>query len=243
MYHGTRENVTKHFANLGYRIPERMDIADALQQITLPEGARFRTSGKHLTREEFSQGYKRNFKVMEGVVQDLPKTLHYSQSPYSSALTVFRRQWILTIRNRAFAVSQIAQSLIQGLLIGTVFFKLSSTDYITRYGFCFTTMMALSLAAMAQIPQIIKERNVYYKQRSANFFRTQTYVWASVRRSVREISNIKLPLKQCYQNQLTRIAYSFAITRIVTSTRTHRYFLSFRSRSSPQLLCPFLCTS
>ena len=95
-------------------------------------------------------------------------------------MTVFRRQWILTIRNRAFARAQVAQALIQGLLIGTVFFKLSSTDYITRYGFCFTTMMALSLAAMAQIPQIIKERNVYYKQRSANFFRTQTYVWASV---------------------------------------------------------------
>ena len=69
MYHGTRENVTKHFANLGYRIPERMDIADALQQITLPEGARFRTSGKHLTREEFSQEYKKNFKVVEGVVR------------------------------------------------------------------------------------------------------------------------------------------------------------------------------
>jgi len=180
MYHGPREDVVKHFTSLGYRIPERMDIADALQQITLPEGAKFKDSGKHLTRDEFAQEYKKNFKLVEGVVPDLPKTLHYSQSPYASAMTVFRRQWILTVRNRAFAVSQIVQSLIQGFLIGTVFFGLSSSDYITRYGFCFTTMMALSLAAMAQIPQIIKERTVYYKQRSANFFRTQTYVWASV---------------------------------------------------------------
>eukprot|EP00940_MAST-03C_sp_MAST-3C-sp2_P002559 g2559.t1 len=183
MFHGPRKEVMKHFNSLGYVVPERMDVADFLQQITLPEGARFlkdRKSGKHLSRREFAKSYETTFEDIEKVAPRLPPTLHYSQSPLGSAVTLFRRQWILTTRNKTFAISQIMQSLIQGLLIGTTFYDLEKSDYITRFGFVFTATMALSLAAMAQIPQIIKERTVYYKQRSANFFRTRTYVWASV---------------------------------------------------------------
>eukprot|EP00939_MAST-03C_sp_MAST-3C-sp1_P004434 g4434.t1 len=182
MFHGPREDVIGHFNRLGYVVPDRVDVADFLQQVTLPEGRRFQKdkSDQHKSRATFAKAYRSQYKDVESVAPSMPLTLHYSQSPLGSAMTLFRRQWILTTRNRTFAISQIMQALIQGLLIGTTFYGLDKTDYITRFGFVFTSTMALSLAAMAQIPQIIKERTVYYKQRSANFFRTRTYVWASV---------------------------------------------------------------
>jgi len=152
--------------------------------VTLKDGSKFLKKGisklDHKTAAQFSKNYRQGYKELQVGEADLPLTLHYSQDMWQSAQTVFARQWTLTMRNQEFTTTQIVNSFIQGILIGTTFWDLEKSDYITRYGLMFTASMSLGLAALAQIPQIVAERTVFYKQREANFFRTQTYVWASL---------------------------------------------------------------
>jgi len=63
IYAGVLEEVIGYFNGLGYEIPERMDVADWLQELTTPAGGRFLKDGgdqegqRHLTSAEFSEKF------------------------------------------------------------------------------------------------------------------------------------------------------------------------------------------
>ena len=61
IYSGPTENIIDHFGALGYSLPERMDVADWLQQLPTPDGVRFRTDQSseisHLSSEEFKEKF------------------------------------------------------------------------------------------------------------------------------------------------------------------------------------------
>lgn len=105
---------------------------------------------------------------------------------------VLNRQWQLVLRDPSFFRARLMQATVMGVVIGTIFLKLdpnlpngdgSTFDYtpITqRYGVIFSTLMQCALAGMAQVPVVLAQRPVYYKQSSSHFFRTINYVLAQL---------------------------------------------------------------
>ena len=59
MYSGPVDDVLEHFESLGYSIPERMDVADWLQELPTPKGAQFLSNPdqKHLSNQEFVRAF------------------------------------------------------------------------------------------------------------------------------------------------------------------------------------------
>ncbi|KAL2652756.1 hypothetical protein R1flu_020884 [Riccia fluitans] len=107
----------------------------------------------------------------------------YVQDWKSSAKTVLLRQSKLAIRNTVFVIARNVQVLIIGIFTGTLFYRVSdSHDQSTmdlKKSLAFLACMALSLNTVSQIPAQLDERQVFEKQYSARFFRTQSYVLAS----------------------------------------------------------------
>jgi hypothetical protein len=73
IYSGPTEEVIGHFESLGYKIPERMDMADWLVALPTPDGKDFLVDkeAKHLTAEEFQGKYDST----QGA-DDLRKSIH-----------------------------------------------------------------------------------------------------------------------------------------------------------------------
>ncbi|KAG7397091.1 hypothetical protein PHYBOEH_001242 [Phytophthora boehmeriae] len=63
-----------------------------------------------------------------------------------------------------------------GLLYSSVFYQLDATDAQLVMGVIFASVLCLSWGLSAQIPTVMAAREVFYKQRGANFFRTASYV-------------------------------------------------------------------
>ncbi|KAE9067218.1 hypothetical protein PF007_g28154, partial [Phytophthora fragariae] len=66
-----------------------------------------------------------------------------------------------------------------GLLFCTVFYSFDPTQVSVVMGVIFAAVMFLSMGQSSQIPTYMAEREVFYKQRGANFFRTASYVLAT----------------------------------------------------------------
>ncbi|KAE9357420.1 ABC transporter G family member 36 [Phytophthora fragariae] len=66
-----------------------------------------------------------------------------------------------------------------GLLFCTVFYDFDPTQVSVVLGVVFSSVMFLSMGQSSQIATYMAEREVFYKQRGANFFRTASYVLAT----------------------------------------------------------------
>lgn len=113
----------------------------------------------------------------------------YSTSCCEDFQLVLKRQWQLVSRDPAFLKARAMQAIIMGVIIGTLFLDLGSdlpesfadgnnTLVTQRYGLIFSALLQCALAGMAQVPIVLDQRPVYYKQSSSYFFRTINYVLA-----------------------------------------------------------------
>ncbi|KAJ8576859.1 hypothetical protein ON010_g2349 [Phytophthora cinnamomi] len=100
----------------------------------------------------------------------------FRQNFWDSTMTVFSRQRKLVMRDRAFLVGRAVMVILMGLLYSTTFYQINATDAQLVMGIIFCSMMFVSLGQQAQIPSFIAAREVFYKQRGSNFFRTASYV-------------------------------------------------------------------
>uniref|UniRef100_H3HA47 ABC-2 type transporter transmembrane domain-containing protein n=1 Tax=Phytophthora ramorum TaxID=164328 RepID=H3HA47_PHYRM len=110
------------------------------------------------------------------VIEPMPA---FHQSFVESTLTLLRRQLMVTYRNKPFIFGRLMMIFIMGLLFCTVFYDFDPTQVSVVMGVIFSTVMFLSMGQSSQIPTYIAERDVFYKQRGANFFRTGSYVLAT----------------------------------------------------------------
>eukprot|EP00850_Spirogloea_muscicola_P017864 SM000157S02094 [mRNA] locus=s157:259267:270139:- [translate_table: standard] len=108
----------------------------------------------------------------------------FAQPWWPSTKTVLRRQFKVAIRNTIFFYARMAQVLILGVFTGTVFYQLSDSVVRSamdlRKSVAFIACLAMALGSIAQIPNLIDERQVFIKQYAARFFRPGSYVLAGV---------------------------------------------------------------
>lgn len=103
----------------------------------------------------------------------------FNQSFWSSAGTLARRQLTLLSRDRVLIVSRIVMSLALGLLNASTFFQFDEVDSQLVMGIGYVVTGFVMIGQSAQVPAFVAIRDVFKKQRRANFFRTSSFVLAT----------------------------------------------------------------
>ncbi|EEY64498.1 ATP-binding Cassette (ABC) Superfamily [Phytophthora infestans T30-4] len=209
MYHGPCSEVELYFETLGFKCPPGRDIADYLLDLGTKQQYPYQVAS-HPTKQprspsefadSFSQSriYRNTLAALEAPydpklvdsVKDIidPMPL-FHQSVFASVLALQWRALLITYRNKAFVMGRLMMVLIMGLLYCTIFYDFDPTQIAVVMGVIFATVMFLSMGQGSMIPVYIAGRDIFYKHRRANFFRTGSYVLATT------VSQIPLALTE-----------------------------------------------
>ncbi|KAG7378298.1 hypothetical protein PHYBOEH_000429 [Phytophthora boehmeriae] len=198
MYHGPCDLVQDYFEGLGFSCPPERDLADFLLDLGTSAQHAYEDGSYQKNHPRFASEFAEIFrhsqvhqamldhlaaphdahilKSAEQLLKDVPE---FQQSFVESTLTLLRRQVMVLYRNKPFIIGRVAMILVMGLLYSTVFYSFNPTEVSVVIGVLFATVLFLSMGQSSQVPTYIAERDIFYKQRSANFFSTGAYVLAT----------------------------------------------------------------
>ncbi|RQM16407.1 hypothetical protein DD237_003420 [Peronospora effusa] len=103
----------------------------------------------------------------------------FRQSYLRSTWTVMKRQVRLFARNKVYFVGRLLLDLLVGLMVGSIYFGMDLADPQVTLGVVFSCALFLGLGQSATLAPFFDAREVFYKHRGANFYRTSSYVLAS----------------------------------------------------------------
>uniref|UniRef100_H3H6S7 ABC transporter domain-containing protein n=1 Tax=Phytophthora ramorum TaxID=164328 RepID=H3H6S7_PHYRM len=199
MYHGPRAEALEHFEGLGFKCPPRRDVADFLLDLGTSKQAQYevevaRGSSIPRTASDFAGAFERS-PIYQRLLEDLENPVHpgliqdkqthmdaqpeFHQNFWDSTSLLMKRQIRVTMRDSAALIGRLVMNTIMGLLYSSVFYQFDPTNAQLVMGVIFASVLCLSLGQSAQIPTVMAAREVFYKQRGANFFRTASYVLSS----------------------------------------------------------------
>ncbi|ETK91328.1 hypothetical protein L915_05059, partial [Phytophthora nicotianae] len=196
MYNGPREDALSYFESLGFKCIPHRDVADFLMDLRTNKQTLYENELAVIPRtpSEFAEAFA-NSDVFYRLQAELnspvsPKLLeikekfmdsfpNFCQGFLASTGTLMKRQIKMTIRNTAYLKGRGLMVIVMGLLNGSVYYQFDVTDAQIVLGIIFASVMFLSMSQSAQIPTFMASRDVFYKQRGANFYRTASYVWAN----------------------------------------------------------------
>ncbi|KUF91864.1 UPF0420 protein [Phytophthora nicotianae] len=196
MYHGPRAEALGYFESLGFKCPPRRDVADFLLDLGTDKQAQYevsstpsssipRTASQYADLFTRSRIYGRMMEDLHGpvhpnLIEDKTKHIdpipEFHQNFWDSTIGVVQRQITLTMRDTAFLIGRSVMVILMGLLYSSVFYQFDETNAQLVMGIIFNAVMFVSLGQQAQIPTFMAAREVFYKQRRANFFRTSSFV-------------------------------------------------------------------
>ncbi|GMF30840.1 unnamed protein product [Phytophthora lilii] len=103
----------------------------------------------------------------------------FRQSFWENTKTLTRRQWVVTIRNHAFIRTRALMVVVMGLIYGSTFYQADPVDVQRRLGVTFQATIFMALGQTSQVPTFMAARDIFYKQRAANFARASSYAIAN----------------------------------------------------------------
>ncbi|KAE9173689.1 ABC transporter G family member 36 [Phytophthora fragariae] len=195
MYHGPRAEALGYFESLGFKCPPRRDVADFLLDLGTDKQAQYEVGGRGVTiprtSSDFANALERS-SIYQQVLADLNDPVHpglihdkethmdtqpeFHQNFWDSTSLLVKRQMRVTLRDSAALMGRLFMNTIMGLLYASVFYQFDPTNSQLVMGVIFASVLCLSLGHSAEIPTTMAAREVFYKQRGANFFRTSSYV-------------------------------------------------------------------
>ncbi|EQC37281.1 hypothetical protein SDRG_05505 [Saprolegnia diclina VS20] len=197
MYHGPRATCLAYFESLGFKCPPHRDVADFLLDLGTPEQDQYLVSSRLATAPRFPSEYASVFTEssiyahMMGHLSAPPHPLlvqdathHIGSLPEyhvpfgKSTKALVQRQVTVFLRNKEFVISRMVMVVVMGFLYSTSFYQVDSDQVITVLGVIFTTVMFLALGQIPTIPAHVEAREIFYKQKRANFFRTSSFILA-----------------------------------------------------------------
>ncbi|KAE8904646.1 hypothetical protein PF010_g6961 [Phytophthora fragariae] len=208
MYHGPCDKVEEYFETLGFKCSPGRDIADYLLDLGTKQQHRYEVS--HPTKQprsprEFAECFGQSHiyhntlaaletpydpKLVASVKDTIDSMPTFHQSVFASVLALQWRALLITYRNKAFVMGRLMMVIIMGLIYCSIFYQFDPTQISVVMGVIFATIMFLSLGQGSMIPVYIARRDIFYKHRRANFFRTGSYVLATT------VSQIPLALAE-----------------------------------------------
>ncbi|TMW64830.1 hypothetical protein Poli38472_008997 [Pythium oligandrum] len=199
MYHGPVNQVVGYFEDLGFHCPPNRDVADYLMDLGTKQQHQYemaRSDGSMHPRKarEFAEIFEKS-SIHDLMLADLDgphdpvllkdKSEHFDaipefhQSFIASVYTLVRRQMKITMRNTAFITGRFFMVFLMGLLYSSTFWQVDAKNAQVMMGILFQGVLFLALGQASQIPIIMSARDIFYRQRGANFYRTSAYVIAN----------------------------------------------------------------
>ncbi|KAL3657710.1 hypothetical protein V7S43_017286 [Phytophthora oleae] len=200
MYHGLMEDVVEYFASLGFECPSGRDVADFLMDLGTKQQSQYQVElpVRNYVHPREPSEFARVFRdsdiyqstlcklneplhpvLLEHVGQHMNPMPEFHQSFWQNTRTLLRRQLLLTVRNKPYIFGRGLMITVMGLLYATSFYQFDPTEIQVVVGIIFAASLFLSLGQASQLPTFIAARDIFYKQRGANFFRTSSYVLAN----------------------------------------------------------------
>ncbi|KAJ0884371.1 putative monosaccharide-transporting ATPase [Helianthus annuus] len=197
VYQGPRENVLEFFESMGFKCPERKNVADFLQEVTSKKDQEQywitrEEPYRFVTSKEFAKAYE-SFHVGRRLVNDLATPYDKSKS-HPAALTTekyglstnellkacFDREVLLMKRNSFVYIFKLVQLTFMAIVTMTVFFRTKMhregiEDGGQYVGALFFGVTMVMFNGMAEIPMTIAKLPVFYKQRDYFFYPTWVY--------------------------------------------------------------------
>ncbi|EGZ16582.1 hypothetical protein PHYSODRAFT_248007 [Phytophthora sojae] len=152
LYHGPTQSVQSYFESLGLTCPPEKDIADFLCELATPDQSVYESVQSIPGRIAPPRTAHDN--VTRRCMADVTE---FQQSLLASLRTLLKREAILSKRNDAF---------------------MDLADAQVSMGVIFAASLFLGLGQDANLVVFYDARSVFYKQRTANFYRTAAYVLA-----------------------------------------------------------------
>ncbi|EEY57236.1 ATP-binding Cassette (ABC) Superfamily [Phytophthora infestans T30-4] len=196
-YHGPVQEVRGYFESLGFYCPPGRDFADFLMDLGTDEQLRYQTGSAQTpprTAEQYaavftsSSIYQQELQQLETPVDpSMAESTHkymdsipeFQQGFMASTCTLVRREMLVLSRNAAFVVGRAVMTVVMGLLYASTFYDFEATDVQVIMGVIFSVIFFVSLGQAAQIPTLFEARDIFYRQRRANFYRSSSFVLAS----------------------------------------------------------------
>ena len=193
-----------YFQGLNFRVPVRRTVPDLLSTladdpVTFPEDAD-EAARTPQSVEELSEAYHQSQAfaecrqlVSEGMVRPPPAPAHQSEDarafmarqylvswPTQFRL-VFKREWRVKTQSPKMIIFRLVRFTVLGLLLGAAFWQLPENidGAYSRGGFLYFALNYVALAALSQMSPLLDARQVFYKQRDADFYSPSSYFLAS----------------------------------------------------------------
>ncbi|GMF41521.1 unnamed protein product [Phytophthora fragariaefolia] len=199
MYHGPCEKALAYFEGLGFKCPPSRDVADFHLDLGTDKKLQYQeklTRGCTVPRtpSEFAEAFERSAIYIEKLreleeltnpifVEDMKTHLsvqpEFSQHFWASTLLLMKRQFTVTRRESTALIGRAIMNTVIALLCSSVYYQFDPRDFQVAMGIMFESILNLSLGQAAQVPTVMAARDVFYKQRGGNFFRTTSYVLSS----------------------------------------------------------------
>lgn len=196
MYHGPREQVATYFEGIGFVCPPKRDIADYLLDLGTSQQFRYQDPSQQnqpRSASEFAESFRRssifqetlrsleephNPSLLMNVEAHMDPMPEFQLSFWESFSTLMKRESLVNFRNTAFIHGRIMLIATTGFLYASTYWQFDPTDVNVVIGIIFMALLFMANAQIPQIPVLMAGREIFYKQRGANFFSSSAYVLA-----------------------------------------------------------------
>ncbi|GLE04906.1 hypothetical protein PINS_up013887 [Pythium insidiosum] len=201
-YFGPVGQVLPYFRSLGLVCPQHRDVAGFLVDLTTPQQSQYEILRANRpvppsTTQEFSSAFEQSnlFEELQDVLYPTDANLKvataaqpqldllfndsFHQTFLASTCTLLRRQRIMLLRDTLLIKARILTVIIVGLLLSSLFFQFNPLRVEVAVGTIYAAMLFMGFVQSLRIPAYLEAREVFYKQRGANFYSTPAYVIAT----------------------------------------------------------------
>uniref|UniRef100_H3GSR4 ABC transporter domain-containing protein n=1 Tax=Phytophthora ramorum TaxID=164328 RepID=H3GSR4_PHYRM len=201
MYYGPCERVVEYFRELGLHCPPNRDVADFLLDLGTPQQYVYEaprgSGGLRPPRQarEYAEAFRRSdthrdtldelkaTATHESLTErgkDIKSIPEFQRSVWTNMLALSLRQLMLITRDVNTIRSRIVLVLVAAFVCSTAFMNVDPTNIALVLGVIFMSAMFPLFEQTSQLSMFMSMRDIFYKQRSANFFQTLAYVLANV---------------------------------------------------------------
>ena len=154
---------------------------------SLPSGAkalyeRYRDSRWYAQMEEEIELAKERFPAFENKEWSAYSRKQYCEVYPHSTLRHgaynLARQYKLVSRNKALAPPRLFQCILMGIVLGTLFLNLNSSQYSARFGLLLYFIMFGAFSNLSEVPLADEARNVVSRQIESGFYPATSYAFS-----------------------------------------------------------------
>ncbi|EAL62752.1 ABC transporter G family protein [Dictyostelium discoideum AX4] len=203
-FFGEKHQIFDHFSDYGLECKDKQNPAEFLSSIyhqaQLDPDCQLKSSSDFIVAYKQSQYYKdclikisqerlsnhkfsgdKSIKIIENEKEQQQQEI-YQLSLIKQIQLNLKRAFLTTIRDRASILSRVIKSSLLGLLIGTLFFQLDSSQKSANLlpSLSFFLLTFVVFGSLAGVGQVFSERPVFYDQKIGKYYKSIAYFFAGL---------------------------------------------------------------